>query len=40
MIELRQVHKRESDDRCTITMFNTVNGKESKSMELVYTREK
>ena len=36
---LRQVHKQESDDRCTVTMYNIVDGKETKSMELAYTRE-
>lgn len=37
---LRQVRTDESADRFTVTMYNTVKGKEAKSMELVYTREK
>ena len=38
-ITLRQVHKQESDDHCIVTMYNIVDGKETKSMELEYTRE-
>ncbi len=39
-IAFRQVEKRTSDDAFTVEMYNTVNGKESKSMELSYTRAK
>lgn len=35
---LRQVHKQESENRCIVTMYNIVDGKETKSMELAYTR--
>ena len=37
---LRQVHKQESENRCIVTMYNIIDGKETKSMELAYTREK
>jgi hypothetical protein len=35
---VRQVESHPSDDRCTITMFQTLDGQESKTMELEYRR--
>ncbi|MBA3686320.1 MAG: DUF1579 domain-containing protein [Planctomycetes bacterium] len=39
-IAFRQVEKHTSDDAFTVEMYKTVNGKESKCMELAYTRKK
>ncbi len=37
---LRQVYSYGTDDRHTLTMYNTNHGKENKTMEIVYTRER
>ncbi len=37
---IRQVFSYGTDDRHTLTMYNTNNGKENKTMEIVYTRER
>lgn len=38
-MNVRHVYAHESDDKFTVTMYNESEGKESKSMELVYTRQ-
>ena len=37
-MQLRHILSWDSDDRFTLTMFNSSDGKERKAMELVYTR--
>ncbi len=39
-ITLRQVQTDDTDDRFTVTMFNGKDGKETKTLEIVYTRQR
>lgn len=38
-MNIRHVYAHQSDDKFTLTMYGKSEGKESKSMELVYTRQ-
>lgn len=39
-VPVRHVYAQESDERFTLTMFQTKDGKDSKSMELAYKRKR
>jgi hypothetical protein len=39
-LQVRHVYHHESDDKFTMTMFSEHEGKESKSMEVTYTRQR
>jgi hypothetical protein len=39
-IKMRTVHKKIDDNKFVFEMYNTVDGKETKGMELTYTRKK